>query len=86
MLRNLIIGTVIVGALSVPTHAHSGDWLTGNPILDGIRMLISLNNTSKKIQNTDFGKTLEKSTIEVIEEMGSHYADKKAIEQHNQNK
>ena len=68
-----------------PTTSYA-DWSTGNRILDAIRVVISIKNTSEKIANTDFKKQGEKVAIKVIEKQGDKYTQSQAEKKFNLHK
>lgn len=71
--------------LTFPTTSYA-DWSTGNPILDAIRVVISIKNTSEKIANTDFKKQGEKVVVNVVESVASDYEEEQAEANFNQHK
>ena len=75
--KGLIVGAFLMIA---PTTSYAIETSTGNPILDGIRWLISLNNINNKIQNTDWPKAIEKGTINTIETKTREYQYQKNLE------
>ena len=68
-----------------PTTSYA-DWSTGNPIIDVIRAVISIKNTSEKIKNRDFSKESEKLATKVIEKQGDKYTQSQAEKKFNLHK
>jgi len=85
MQQKLLKIAIVVAALVATTPAKA-DWSTGNPVLDVIKAMISINNTAKRLENINVKKEAEDLAIAGVEQAGKNYQQKKAEDKFNQYK
>lgn len=79
LVKHLKAVIVVAALVATATPAHA-DWSTGNPILDAIRAVISINNAEKKLKNLDIKKESQDIVIGSIENAGKNYGTRSVEE------